>query len=334
MLVSARIGLSGGSPAGLWATPAQVADAIHWAWYQCQADVVNGSFSYGPSTSIANEIEDGAAHGRGGTLGTVFVFAGGNVSDRAHDSVVSVRFPATLPVTIAVGAINRWGGVSNYSPSGNAPPLYEGAKAAPDLVAPSSHYQGPGATCPATPADSQPDVYTTDYAGEHGECTGDYMPNFSGTSAATPEVAAAAALLLSVEANLTQAQVKSRLLDSADACGAWSDFGAGKLNIARALGVTITPISSLTIFGPSRVKPNTTCMWWPSVSGGTPPFTYDWYRNGAWISSDEYAYIQTGSATFTLRLDVADHYQQTASKSKSVTVSSSAQQCPVVPPRP
>lgn len=330
MLVSARIILP--QDFNVSATPAQVADAIRWGWQTCGADVVNGSFSEPTlSTDIAQAIEDGAAQGRSNNLGAIFVFSGGNPSDRAHGSLGPVQFPAALPVTIAVGAINRWGGITNYSPSGSVPPIYQGAKAAPDLIAPSGHnLQGP--QCPGTPADSAPDVYTTDIAGVNGECSGDYEPDFTGTSATAPQVAGAAALLLSLEPNLTQAQVKSRLLDSAAAWGPAADYGAGKLNIARALGVVIPPISSVSIGGPSRVKPNTTCMWWATVSGGTPPYTYSWYRNGYPVGNGDYVYVATGTTNFTMALTVQDRYEQTGSASRGITVTSSALNCPTAPP--
>lgn len=328
MLVSARIILP--QDFNMSATPAQVADAINWAWQTCGADVVNGSWNeQSPSTAVTDAVDMGATEGRN-SLGTVFVFSSGNPSDRSHGALGPVQFPAAIPVTIAVGAIDRWGGLANYTPSGSVPPIYQGAKAAPDLVAPSGHnLLGP--QCPGTPADSAPDVYTTDFAGIHGECPGDYEPDFTGTSATAPQVAAAAALLLSVEPSLTQAQVKSRLVDSADAWGPAAEVGAGKLNIARALGVVITPISSVTIGGPSKVKPNTTCMWWANVTGGTAPFTYAWYRNGYPVGEGSYVYVSTGATNFTLALTVQDRYEQTGSASKSITVKSSAMNCPTTP---
>jgi subtilisin family serine protease len=320
---------------------ADVADAIRWAWLTCGADIVNGSWSQQvPSTDIADAIDEGASEGRGGTLGTVFVFSGGNYSDREGGVLYPVAYPAAHPAAIAVGAINRFGAVTNYSPYGAsggpqcppgmycAPPVEPDGKVAPELVAPSGHYEYLGSACPTAPADSAPDVYTTDLVGGLGCMPGDYLADFSGTSASAPQVAAAAALLLSTEPGLSQAQVKDRLLDGADTWGPYAEFGDGKLNIGRVLGVSIPPITSLDIVGQSPVRPDDYCLWWAQVSGGTPPYTaYNWYRNGIWVASGSSVFLATGTSSFTLRVDVEDSWHQTATTSRSITISGSAQYC-------
>lgn len=63
--------------------------------------------------------------------------------------------------------------------------------------------------------------------------------SWPGTSMATPHVAAAVALLLAKSPNLTPAQVRKRLMDTADPVDGqrgWNEeYGAGRLNIAAAL---------------------------------------------------------------------------------------------------
>jgi thermitase len=78
-------------------------------------------------------------------------------------------------------------------------------------------------------------VYTTHRGGGYTVGTG--------TSASAPQVAGAAALVLSVNPSLTGAQVQQVLKDSADDLGSpgWdSQYGYGRLNLARAVNMAAT----------------------------------------------------------------------------------------------
>jgi subtilisin family serine protease len=61
----------------------------------------------------------------------------------------------------------------------------------------------------------------------------------SGTSYATPVVSGVAALVFSVNPNFTPAQVRSILTRSADSMGSTSNYGAGRVNAARALELAV-----------------------------------------------------------------------------------------------
>lgn len=91
--------------------------------------------------------------------------------------------------TIAVGAIDKNGCLWEYSCGG---PLL-------DVVAPSGDVNLNG------------DVVTTDRMGAQGYDNSNYTYSFGGTSAACPQVAGVAALVLSANPNLTQEQVKQIL---------------------------------------------------------------------------------------------------------------------------
>ncbi|MGQ0765932.1 MAG: S8 family serine peptidase [Gemmatimonadota bacterium] len=154
-----------------------------------------------------------------------------------------------------------------------------------------------------------------------------YTTTFSGTSAAAPQVAAAAALILSREPNLTESQVRARLCQTADPWGAASEFGCGKLNVLRAL--TGTQLTS-SIGGPAVVNSNATCLWSASASGGIPPYTYTWKVNGQTVGSGVDIYYTNSGSPFTLSLTVADSFQPTPHSSvasTSVTISGSAPPC-------
>jgi subtilisin family serine protease len=83
-------------------------------------------------------------------------------------------------------------------------------------------------------------ILTTDISGKRGYSTGQTTGTFNGTSSATPLVAAAAALVLSVRPDLTEEEVRQLLIDTTDPMGrgkpGWTKFlGHGRLNAFEAL---------------------------------------------------------------------------------------------------
>jgi len=83
---------------------------------------------------------------------------------------------------------------------------------------------------------------TTDISGPGGYALGGYTPTFNGTSSATPIVAGACSLVLSANANLTEAQVRRIIMGTADKVGPFpyknkrnDYFGYGRLNVLAAL---------------------------------------------------------------------------------------------------
>lgn len=151
--------------------------------------------------------------------GILVVAAAGNESDRSAGSVEGVTVPAAYPKVIAVGAFNEAGGIANYSNGG--PEL--------DILAPGGEGSDPIlSTWPtyATLENLQRRVRTLNYA------------MASGTSMAAPHVSAVAALLLAREPEMTPAQVRARLIATADDTGVAgfdADSGYGRLNADRAL---------------------------------------------------------------------------------------------------
>jgi subtilisin-like proprotein convertase family protein len=140
----------------------------------------------GPLTLAA--FANAAANGRNGK-GTIFTWAGGNGGNRSDNS--NYDSYANSIYTIAVGAIDSSGNRSSYSEPG----------ANVVVVAPSS-----GAALGIT---------TTDLTGASGETPGDYMNNFTGTSAATPAVSGIIALMLEANPNLGWRDVQAILIRSA-----------------------------------------------------------------------------------------------------------------------
>lgn len=255
---------------GTVASDAQIADGLNFAWYWLGAQVLSNSWG-GPvaSNAITNAVNAGSSQGRGGR-GAVFVFSAGNTSARSQGIIGSVRYPAVLPASVAVGAINRNGQVTDYSPDG----------VELDLVAPSGHFTG---LCIG-------DVVTTDLAGARGCNDGpggdmDYTSTFSGTSAAAPQVAGVFSMLLAREPTLTAAQAKTRVYDAADWWGASNRFGRGKVNAYRALVGRL----SAWIGGPTFIETEGYYTWTAFSAGGVQAVQYTWE-----ISQNGVTWQQTG----------------------------------------
>jgi serine protease len=253
-LVPVKIFNNGNSYAG-----ADIADAIDWAWDDGDADILSNSWGGAiPDAAITTAINNALTLGRGG-LGCVVVAASGN--DWPLFNFVS--FPANINNVITVGAIDKSGNIFGYSQRGIEM----------DLVAPSGLNGGSG------------DVRTTDRPGADGYDAGNYSSTFGGTSAACPQVAGVAALMLSVNPNLTEAQVRTFLQQTATDMGASgfdNTFGFGRVNaeaaVIRALGGPIV--------GPDRF-----CSTASYSLTGTAFGSVNWIASGAGINSS------TGDAT-------------------------------------
>ena len=103
-----------------------------------------------------------------------------------------------------------------------------------DLVAPSGNLGGNG------------DVVTTDREGALGYDPGNYTDGFGGTSAAAPQVAGVAALMLSVNPNLTEPQVRTILQQTATDMGSAgfdNTFGFGRVNALAAVQAALPLIT-------------------------------------------------------------------------------------------
>ncbi|MDB5198737.1 MAG: hypothetical protein JWO92_700 [Chitinophagaceae bacterium] len=239
------------------AVPASTyADAINFAWSN-GADVLSNSWGYGSAADmpvITAAISSAVTMGRNGT-GSVVVWSAGNTADQHAGNPGFVSYPGNVSVAnvITVGASDRDDHQANYSPTGTAV----------DVVAPSHRAY----SCQI--AGESFEVWSTDITGVSGynptkntDCgalpvTGNNLPasgtNFTdytgrmgGTSAACPEAAGVAALILSVHPGYTPAQVFTLITNSADKVGGFTyiggrcnEMGFGRLNAFNALSAQL-----------------------------------------------------------------------------------------------
>lgn len=166
------------------------ADVISCSW-----GVSNKFFTL--STPMINAIRRAATEGRGGR-GCVVLFAAGNEDSPVDGTKNGVRVRAGFamhPDVIAVSASNSHDRRSHYSNYGKE--IW--------VCAPSSGSGGRG-------------IVTTDRTGAAGYQAGDYttVNGFGGTSSSTPLVAGLCGLILSVNPDLTSADVKEILRQTAE----------------------------------------------------------------------------------------------------------------------
>lgn len=204
-------------------TDTMIANGINWAW-QNGADILSNSYGGGAySSTIANAITNAVYYGRNGK-GSLVLFSSGNDNG-------SVSFPASVTNAIAVGASSMCDERKN--PSSCDGEYWWGSNYGTglDIVAPGVK------------------IFTTDISGSTGYNSGDYTDSFNGTSSACPNAAGVAALILSVNPNLTQQDARIILESNVDKVtgysytstsdqpnGTWNNqVGYGRINAKKAV---------------------------------------------------------------------------------------------------
>lgn len=250
-----------------------VADALAWSAgapvagvpaNSSPAQVINMSLgdSSGMACPVFMQTAVDAALGRG----AIVVAAAGN------EGRGSLSAPASCAGVISVGAHTKGGDLADYS--NHAPGL--------TLTAPG------GGNCKAltgTACDSEPtlSVSNTGVTGPGADAEGIY---FAGTSAATPHVVAAVALLKAANPALTSDQVKSILQTSARThpvgtfCATYkSECGAGMLDAAGALSMLDAPAVQVgTSYNTAAVPTKRPVTLKMSAQGRNPVVKYHWVQ--------------------------------------------------------
>ncbi len=192
-------------------TTEQVFRAIDTAWIR-GAHILNNSWGMDEyHDNIAQAITRALTLGRGGK-GCLVVKSAGNTGSH-------VTFPGTVPGVLVVGAVTNLNNPASYTPRSSRV----------DVVAPSD--------------DGTLGITTTDRMGSTGYVSGNYNHNFTGTSAAAPQVSGIGALILSVNPNLDaraagtnpNPQVQNIIKQTAYDYGATNWDGHGRVSTIKAV---------------------------------------------------------------------------------------------------
>ncbi|MET8912216.1 S8 family serine peptidase [Micromonospora sp. NPDC004551] len=197
---------------------------MHWAAVEKHARVVNLSVG-GPDTPDLDPLEQ-AVDSLTAQTGTLFVVAAGNDGELAP-----VGSPASADAALAVGAVDRDDHFAAFSSRG---PRTGDGGIKPDLTAPGV------------------EIVAARAAGTTlGNPVGDKYVAVSGTSMATPHVTGAVALLAQQHPDWSAPQFKAALMASAAAQAGQTVYqqGAGRVDVARAIGQTLTAEPAGISFG-------------------------------------------------------------------------------------
>lgn len=213
-----------------YSTSEWFANGINWAWREAGADIMSNSWGVdditmailpGTPSLVEEAITAATDSGRAG-LGTPMLFSSGNENTRPI-------WPSRLAQTIAVNATSMCD-ERKYPSSCDGEDWWTG-----------SWGEGLDVSAPGVK------ITTTDISGLIGYRSGDYTFDFNGTSAACPNAAAVAALILSIRPDLSYEAVRFILGNSADKvggynynrtlfAGVWSrELGYGRVNAYKAV---------------------------------------------------------------------------------------------------
>ena len=214
-----------------------MSDAIHYAGQY--ADVISLSWYTSANDVITEAIRNVTRNKRKG-LGCIVLACTGNEGSGDHSP--SIKYPASLSETIAVGASTNEGKRANYSQYG--PEI--------DFLAPSSGGTREIFTIDVTKFGIG---YNYGQVGQPDE-QGHYTNSFGGTSAATPLAAEITALILSANHSLTSEEFRKILCLSCDKIdmnyaqydqekyglkGFSLTHGFGRVNAENALKLALKP---------------------------------------------------------------------------------------------
>jgi subtilisin family serine protease len=199
----------------------KIAQAIRYAGKN--ADIISISWDCVEKNDIENAIKEVVRTGRAGKGCPVFAATGNKAESYVY-------YPASIPEAIAVGASTNLGDRAYYSNYG------EGIA----FVAPS---HGGTKMIFTTDVSIPGRGYNTGKIGS-GDAEGLYTNSFGGTSSSTPLAAGVAALILSLNPNLTADQVRRYMCETADKIdpengdyvnGYSLYYGYGRINAYEAL---------------------------------------------------------------------------------------------------
>lgn len=180
---------------------ANIAQAIEISWKNLGADVINCSWHHNKNEKISRAIQSACSKGRNGK-GCIVVASAGNSVDGEN----GVEFPAQLGYVVAVGAIDENGSRADFSNHSSA-----------------LNVMAPGVNIPTIDRNESlgyNPYYTYTLGNDYTNYK--YTKYFDGTSAACAHASGIAALILSVNPNLTGQQVRDIIESTAQKVGGYN----------------------------------------------------------------------------------------------------------------
>lgn len=239
-----------------------LSDGVSWA-------VDNGAWVLSNSWGIGQElidqgvdvapVQDAVRHavqtGRSGK-GSVVLFAAGNGDSELNAQPIGPDELPAMSETIAVGGSDHLGAVAKYSDYGSCvsvlAPTWSGYSDEPHIVTIDTSGTD-GANKDGVNFRTEPGGGDTSAGWPEPDAAGNYTGRFTGTSAATPMAAGVAALVLSVDPELTWQQVMDILEQTAEKVGLQAEdprrvaaydeaghddhYGHGRVHAERAVAV-------------------------------------------------------------------------------------------------
>lgn len=155
-------------------------------------------------------------------------------------------------------------------------------------------------TVGASDANDQRHVHP-EWSSNYGSCLDLFAPvEYAGaTSLAAPLVSGVAALHLQLYPSASPSSVESAIL-SKTTNGVLSNIGAGSPN--RLLYSKQPPLLA-SILGPDIIGQQTSCTWNVQPTGGQPPYSHEWRRDGVVVGHTT-SYSVSGGQTSAFMLEV------------------------------
>ncbi|MEL6132892.1 MAG: S8 family serine peptidase [Bacteroidota bacterium] len=252
----------------------EAADAINYAWKN-GADVINNSWAADFCSSnesffppVFDAIDSALTYGREGK-GCVVIYASGIIDTSNTSSCV--RYPASIGSVLTVSAMDALGDRPTYAPFG--PEV--------DIAAPSNPSDFSNVSALDRMGNNGYNTDTTTFNGDYTDR--DYTRWFGGTSTASAQISGIAALVLSVNSELTQSDVVQFIKQSATPMPAdlFGFFGSGRANAQGAVSLALTsfPIEWAYVDGEvseSRVR----LFWGTSEEQNTDKFVIERENSG------------------------------------------------------
>ncbi|WP_405058412.1 S8 family serine peptidase [Kribbella sp. NBC_01505] len=203
----------------------QMLAGMQWAAVDQKAKIINMSIG-GQDTPDVDPLEE-AVNRLSAQTGALFVICAGNEGEDGG----KVDSPGSADAALTVGAVDK---KDQYAPFSNPGPRVGDGGLKPDITA-------PGVDIVA--AKSKDSTI--------GDPVGKYYLKMSGTSMATPHVAASAALMLQQHPGWTGPELKSALMGTAKVLPKQTVFqqGAGRVDVAKAITQSVVAVPGSLSFG-------------------------------------------------------------------------------------